>query len=105
MLIRAGANLESPDQHLGNTPLHEAAFYGRTALCKVLMIAGAVKDTHNRCLQTPSELAEEKGHLRTVQTIASHCNPRARVGEVLSQIERIEYGGIAGKTSTGGGGW
>ena len=96
-LIRAGANLEQPCNRNGNTALHEAAHYGRTAFCKMLLVAGANKGSYNRHLKTPSNLADANGHLRTVQTLASHVESRRKIGDTLTEIEQIEYGGRAGK--------
>ena len=102
VLLRAGANVEMPEKHFGNTALHEAARYGRTSMCKVLLVGGAVKDATNQRLHTPAELAEEQGHLRTIQTIVTHCRDRELVGDVLDEIERLDYNGHAGAGGAGG---
>jgi ankyrin repeat protein len=62
LLIIEGAEVDAAD-HEGNTPLHYAVAesFGRTEMIRILLERGASPTHHNRCGQTPPELAISMG--------------------------------------------
>lgn len=57
MCADEGANLEVRDS-MNNTPLHYAAGYGRPAIARMLLDAGADKTAQNNTGKTPLDLAK-----------------------------------------------
>ena len=67
-LIAAGANL-SARELWGNTPLHEAAWYGNEAVARALLRAGAQAQRPNRRGSTPLHRAACKNRVGCVQLL------------------------------------
>ena len=70
VLISAGADVSAATE-TGDTPLHDAASYGKTDIVRVLISAGAdvrAKDAHGN---TPLHVAAMNGHTETVRVLGS----------------------------------
>ena len=71
ILLDAGANIEARDK-LGNTPLHDAAYYKShfsTTVIKALLDRGARVNTKNKAGATPLHLAARNGHAAAVKVL------------------------------------
>lgn len=68
LLMTAGADVNKADKD-GRTPLHFAAYEGRTEIVKVLIAAGANVNLANEGEHTPLLLAVYKGHTEIVKLL------------------------------------
>jgi len=53
----------------GETPLHQAAYYGHLEVAKLLLEHGARRHIKNNEDETPLDLARKEGHQRVVQIL------------------------------------
>lgn len=91
-LIAAGANL-SARELWGNTPLHEAAWYGNEAVARALLGAGAQVHQPNRRGSTPLHRAACKNRVDCVQLLLdAGALPNARDKEDETPLhEAVRY--------------
>ncbi|MGB1601887.1 MAG: ankyrin repeat domain-containing protein, partial [Promethearchaeia archaeon] len=69
-----------PDKTHGETPLHEAVFWGHVECCRKLLEAKADPNTENRSGQTPRDLAEDMRFENVLQVLRDdgRSNPADR---------------------------
>jgi ankyrin repeat protein len=68
-LKTAGANVNTPVWHSGETPVYLAASFGHASAIHTLHIAGADMDKKNNRDKTPLHVATENGHLNAVKAL------------------------------------
>ena len=65
-LLAKGANVNFPDEELGDRPLHRAAMEGRTEVARVLLDSNADINAADNTGSRPLHWAADEGHLETV---------------------------------------
>jgi hypothetical protein len=74
LLAKRCATADLPDITHGETPLHEAAFWGRTSCVAKLLEAGCKKDLQNKSGESALSCAARMGHHAVVQALAEKAN-------------------------------
>ncbi len=69
-MLRAGASVNARLDNYDCTPLHYAAWHGKTEAAECLLSAGADVNAVNRDLKTPMHLAASNGHASTIRCLA-----------------------------------
>lgn len=72
-LLAEGALVDAPDNH-GNTPLHNAIYWGQSNLALLLMRFGADPNTKNWQEQTPLQRAKIKGMTNVVEALLANAS-------------------------------
>jgi len=72
MLMDETLDVNAPDEVMGNTPLHEAAIAGRSAVAQALIAAGANVDARNEPDLTPLHYAAMTDNVTVAQILASN---------------------------------
>ena len=68
-LIARGANVNYPDEELGDRPLHRAAMEGRTDTAHALIELGADVNAADNLGERPLHWAADGGHLDTIRLL------------------------------------
>eukprot|EP00049_Salpingoeca_infusionum_P007267 m.118131 g.118131 ORF g.118131 m.118131 type:complete len:121 (+) comp13642_c2_seq1:301-663(+) len=93
-LVDAGANINLAD-HVGFTPLHEAALLGHTNITRLLIAYGSDLDIEDKAGLNPHSIALREGHIEVAQLLAACSDNPAimngwvRLDHYNSQLEHI----------------
>jgi uncharacterized protein len=68
-LVRKGANVNFPDEELGDRPLHRAAMQGHSEVARFLIESGADVNAACNLGSRPLHWAAEAGHMQTVRLL------------------------------------
>lgn len=71
LLLQAGADKEKVTRSDGWTPLHCAAWNGRSDVVRLLLEAGAQKDARTKAELSPLDLAADNGHAAVTALLRS----------------------------------
>jgi hemoglobin len=91
ILVRCGADVNTPAGAEDQTPLHMAARRGNLAVAQVLLGAGAALEARDKKGETPLRRAVNCGHLEFVSLLLAHgadVNTRDRHGRTPLQAAR-----------------
>ncbi|KAL2917422.1 hypothetical protein HK105_203087 [Polyrhizophydium stewartii] len=96
-VLLSDIDFEVPDEVMGNTPLHRAAWARSPACCEVLVAAGANVNAENKGKDTPLHIAVESGSLELCEALVmlgANVNAQNRSGE-----SPLHYAAMHGFTS------
>ena len=87
-----GADLDAQDSG-GSTPLHFAAYYGKTAAARALLELGADASLRTKQGKTALEIAEAKGNPETAELLRDHAaSPAGKAAEVAWKVAEAARG-------------
>ena len=72
-----------PEDDIGSTPLHSAAFYGQNAICKLIMLRVEEKNPKDYLGRTPFHIAGSNGLYKTCEIIIEHLEYK---NDIICQI-------------------
>ena len=87
-----GADLDAQDSG-GSTPLHFAAYYGKTAAARALLELRADASLRTKQGKTALEIAEAKGNPETAELLRDHAaSPAGKAAEVAWKVAEAARG-------------